>query len=422
LLKTLRTGQTVRLREQIAQSGQGTVYTTDQSSVLAKIYNTQDDPDRMDKLRVMLDNPPVDPSWTQLQHRSIAWPLDLLLDETRRCTGFTMPYIQDSRELTQVYNPAFRLRFAPKFNWYYLHSTALNYVSAVEAIHFKNFVVGDIKPQNILVNSQALTSVIDTDSFQITDPATGRFFRCPVGTEGFTPRELLEQLNGKPFRTIDRTEKHDRFGMAVIIYLLLFGRHPFMEGRWKTEGAPPTPDERVMEGMWIHNPGHNIGIDRGTIPLDIVHPVIEQCFRRCFSEGHWDPQTRPSANEWRRVLKDAVADLVRCTRERNHWYSGTRGRGCPWCERNTLLGFDIFSPITAERREPSEVPPPPTPSKSRKTSKSRKKSNAVLKPAEPQIKVTKSQRPPNAKQIPDTETTPSGLWDAVTKMFKKKNP
>jgi DNA-binding helix-hairpin-helix protein with protein kinase domain len=371
----------------------------------------------------MIDNPPIDPSWTQLQHHSIAWPLDIIVDETKRCAGFTMPHIVNSRELTHVYNPAFRLRFAPKFNWYYLHSAALNYVSAVEAIHYKGFVVGDIKPQNILVNSQALISVIDTDSFQITDHVSGRHFRCPVGTEGFTPRELLEQLNGKPFRTIDRTELHDRFGMAVIVYLLLFGRHPFMEGRWKTDGDPPTPDERVARGLWIHNPGHDIAIDRATLPLDIVDPVVEQCFRRCFSEGHWDPQTRPSANEWRRVLKNAVGNLVRCTKERNHWFSGARIR-CPWCERKEQLGFDIFSPTPVEKKEEPHAAGPENGagSRSRKTSKSKKKIHLAAKPEEPQVKVTRSQKPPppSNKPVVDTETTPSGLWDAVTKMFKKK--
>jgi DNA-binding helix-hairpin-helix protein with protein kinase domain len=405
------------------------VYLTDQPSILAKIYNKEDDPERLAKLSVMIDHPPNDPSWTQLQHRSIAWPLDLLMDEQHRCVGFSMPYIQDSRELTHVYNPAFRMRFAPKFNWYYLHSAALNYVSAVEAIHYKNFVVGDIKPQNILVNSQALISVIDTDSFQITDPATGRHFRCPVGTEGFTPRELLEDLNGKPFRTIDRTERHDRFGIAVIVYLLLFGRHPFMEGRWK-EGDPPTPDERVMNGLWIHNPGHGIGIDRVTIPLEVVNPVVEQCFRRCFSEGHWDPQSRPSANEWRKVLKNAVAEMVRCNKERNHWYSGARGR-CPWCERKMELGFDIFSPIPIERRDPNTPALPAaaagngggggegTP-KSRRNSRSRKR--AAAGQGTPQVKVTRPgpPQPKGARPLTDAETTPSGLWDAVAKMFKKK--
>jgi len=54
-------------------------------------------------------------------------------------------------------------------------------------------------------------------------PATARVFRCTVGTGLFTPPELA----GRSFASVDRTEAHDRFGLAVLIYQFLMGCHPF---------------------------------------------------------------------------------------------------------------------------------------------------------------------------------------------------
>jgi DNA-binding helix-hairpin-helix protein with protein kinase domain len=342
-MKAWRGGQSVTLTKELARSGQGTVYFTDDPRVLAKVYTSNQDPERYDKIKVMVEYVPEDPTWQAQQHISIAWPRDMLLDDKGTSIGFLMPYIENALELTHVYNPAFRARHAPRFNWFYLHNTALNYASAVAAVHAKGYVIGDIKPQNVLVNRRALISLIDTDSFQVISPRSGLRFRCPVGTEGFTPRELLLRLGGAKFSEADRSEMHDRFGMAVIIYLLLFGRHPFMEGRWKGPGDPPPPDERVLRGLWLHVPGGEISRDRGTIPLEIIHPALQQCMRRCFIEGHHEPSLRPSAMEWRNALKTAIAELISCPKQANHYYS-RHTLTCFWCQRRELLGLDIFSP------------------------------------------------------------------------------
>jgi DNA-binding helix-hairpin-helix protein with protein kinase domain len=342
-MKSFRTRETIELGPVLARSGQGSVYRTTDPNVLAKIYNTALESERFDKLKVMLDFAPEDPTIETLQHISIAWPNDILLDGVGVPIGFLMPYIQNARELTHVYNASLRLQFAPRFNWYYLHHTAFNYASAVNAIHSKGYVVGDIKPQNILVNSRALISIIDCDSFQVTSPRSGLRYRCPVGTEGFTPRELLEELNDRPFANCDRSETHDRFGLGVIMYLLLFGRHPFMEGRWMGAGESPTPDQRVLRGLWLHNPNGEIAKDPGTISLNIVHPRVEACFRRCFGDGHYEPSLRPSAAEWRAALKSAMEDLVVCDYEPNHFRSKHMDV-CYWCWRGSNFGVDIFSP------------------------------------------------------------------------------
>ena len=133
--------------------------------------------------------------------------------------GFLMPEIKDGKELLDVYNPRRRQALKLQIDWRFLHTTALNIVSIIEALHAAGYVLGDIKQQNILVNNRALPSIIDTDSFQVKNPKNGKVYRCLVGSPGYTPPELM----GKDFASIEQTEVHDRFRLGIIIYQLLFG-------------------------------------------------------------------------------------------------------------------------------------------------------------------------------------------------------
>lgn len=327
------TGQSIALVEEIASSGEGTVWKTDRNGYLAKIYHSSHH-ERVKKLEVMVANPPKDPN-SHLNHISFAWPQELLTDRNGSVLGFLMPEIKDAKELLDVYSPQRRKKLKLEVNWYFLYTTALNIASFIQLIHAKGYVLGDIKPQNILVNNRALPSIIDTDSFQVRHPNTGEVYRCLVGTEGFTPVELLE----KDFHITDQTEVHDRFRLAVIVYLLLFGAEPF-KGKWVEEGDSPAPSELIRQGFWPYAPNSLIQPGPLTIPLNIVHPEIQRCFLRCFNDGHTKPHLRPTAGEWYKALEVAIADLAECDQITNHYYSKSYGK-CYWCDRAAQLGLDL---------------------------------------------------------------------------------
>ncbi|MBW4518538.1 MAG: hypothetical protein KME16_02230 [Scytolyngbya sp. HA4215-MV1] len=337
LLTCTQTGQSIFLTQQIAKSGEGEVWRTNMTGFLAKVYYSPDER-RMGKLAVMVANPPTDPN-AGIHHISFAWPRSLLQDTDGRMVGFLMPTIAHSVQLLDVYNPQRRQKVLPGFNWLYLHTTALNIASIVWAIHLAGYVLGDIKPENILVNNRALPAVIDTDSFQVRHPQTGEVYRCPVGSEGFTPVELL----GQDLAAIEQTEVHDRFRLGVIIYLLLFGDHPF-KGKWIGEGDSPLPIDLLRQGFWPYAPDSLIQPGPVTMPLEIVHPALQQCFLRCFNEGHTQPMQRPTPEDWVNALKAARASLQACPKVKSHWYSQSYGK-CYWCERQATLGVDIFPAV-----------------------------------------------------------------------------
>jgi hypothetical protein len=330
-----RTREKFILTKQISSSGEGEIWRVNNSDLVAKIYHSPSR-ERRDKLRVMIDYPPEDPNRDK-NHISFAWPKTLLKNEQGAIVGFLMPEIKDAREIVDIYSPKRRKDLALEVDWRFLHVTALNIASIVAQIHAKGYVIGDIKPQNILVNNRALPSIIDTDSFQVRHPKTGKIYPCLVGSEGFTPPELLD----KNLREVEQLETHDRFRLAVIIYYLLFGYHPFT-GQWKGRGESPQLKECILQGWWPYGQKSLIRQGKMTIPLEVLPPTIQSYFKQCFNQGQLDPQLRPTALQWHNALKEACDELRVCGIVDTHYYSASYGRCC-WCERATELGVDIFA-------------------------------------------------------------------------------
>ncbi|GCL41668.1 protein kinase domain-containing protein [Dolichospermum planctonicum] len=335
VLTCASTGKSITLLKEIAHSGEAKIWRTNENGYLAKIYHSPT-PERVQKLAVMIDHPPTEPN-SHLHHVSFAWPKSLLKNAQGDCVGFLMPEIKNGKELIDVYNPRRRQTLKLEIDWRFLHTTALNIVSIIEALHAAGYVLGDIKPQNILVNNRALPSIIDTDSFQVKNPNNSKVYRCLVGSEGYTPPELM----GKDFDIIEQTEIHDRFRLGVIIYQLLFGGNSPFQGKWTGAGETPEPNELIRRGLWVNGSNNLIVAAARTIPLEIVHPEIQQCFLKCFNDGHNYPNLRPTAREWLEALRTGNDNLTICGRVDSHYYSRTFGN-CYWCDRSTNLGVDIF--------------------------------------------------------------------------------
>ncbi len=330
-------GKSISLVKELAKGGEGTVWQTDRNGYYAKVYH-QPSQEQITKLQLMIANPPQNPTAGQ-NHFAISWPTHLIKDNQGNWVGFLMPEIKNAKELVYVYHPTNRNKYAPAFNWYCLHIIALNLVSIIREIHDTNYVIGDISVKNILVNERSLVALIDTDSFQVTNQAGNKVYRCLVGSEGFTPPELI----GQNLSQLTQTRYHDRFRLAVIIHNLLFGNHPFM-GIWTGSGNPPGQDESISQGHWPYGIKSLLKPSRNTIPLNVVHPKLEKCFLKCFNDGHQSPTSRPSPEDWFNALQVAINDLVVCGKNKNHIYS-QHSSSCCWCDRANTLGVDIFPSV-----------------------------------------------------------------------------
>lgn len=334
----LEAGKSVPLGPKLGGGGEAEVFAVaNDSSLVAKLYHAGSS-DRIAKLRVMVGNPPEDPAIAQ-GHISICWPMRLLFDHLGSPVGFLMRRIDyaTSIPLFKIYNPLDRRRSAVGFTWRYLVQAAANIARVVEALHARGYVIGDLNESNILVANTALVSFVDCDSMQVPNAATGKVFRCPVGKPEFTPPEL----QGRDFSTIDRHIEHDNFGLATLVFLLLYeGVHPFA-GVWRGSGDPPPLEQRIQRSYSPYF-GASVSPMPVALPFDVTPPDVRDLFARCFVQGRSEPRLRPGAREWHVVLQQLERSLRTCTLNSRHLFSDHLSN-CPWCTKTKRLGgFDYF--------------------------------------------------------------------------------
>lgn len=330
--------------------GEGTVYPVrEDTSVVIKVYHEKvRQPDRFDKLRLMIRQPPDDPG-RRSGHNAIAWPIEIIRDQRGTEVGFVMPRVDGAEEFASVYHPATRQRKMPDFTYLYLLRCVRNLSAAVAAIHDIGVVFGDFNVKNVLVHPTALVTLIDCDSFQI-----GNFFSERVCAE-YVPPEWQGRPSGQR-----KDDSNDHFALAVFIYLaLMHGVHPYA-GRG---GGPAALGERINQGLYANAPSGQPPAH--ALPVTVLPNDIVEFFNRAFIQGHKFPDKRPSGTEWCALLGRAESDLVTCSQFPAHFYF-RHNQECPWCRR-----------INQGKKQPRQKPlhsPPKTKQQPVKVSSSQAKS------------------------------------------------
>jgi len=216
----------------LGQGGEGAVYSVPMwPRSVAKIYARRPDELTGRKLGAMVE------LGTEELASFAAWPQGLLLDpRTRKAVGFLMPRVDGHREIHALYGPTARKTAFPDASWAFLLRAARNLAAAFDAVHRHGHVIGDVNEGNVVVSRKATVRLIDCDSFQVTH--RGHTYPCRVGVPLFTPPEL----QGQRLDSVQRTHDHDRFGLAVLVFHLLFvGRQGATLGCPPRGAGPPAP-------------------------------------------------------------------------------------------------------------------------------------------------------------------------------------
>jgi hypothetical protein len=276
------------------EGAEGWVYETTEAGILAKIFKKPEEDHRREKIEALLLSPPRDPPKQPGDHRRFAWPQELLLDaKTGAFLGATIPLIPNSGPLHEFIDPAGREYRERAFRV----RLAIAVAELFADIHRNHLaiVVGDVSPRNILSDGLGRAALIDLDSVQLTIIQGNTYF-CPVGSRDYLPAELLRP--GTNLREVRRTREHDLFGLAVIIFQLLFdGRHAFA-----AVGNAQTLTERILAGTWPHLNGSSERPPPGAPLLGAFPKEIQTSLTQTFVEGHWDPKARLAADDWVDVL------------------------------------------------------------------------------------------------------------------------
>ena len=332
-------GHPITLTVQLGSGGAGTVYEVEgQPSLVAKRYHQPPTPEQIARLNALVE----------CEHERLikiaAWPVAVLRDQPDgQVVGFLMPRVDRASEIHTLHSPKSRLQKFPDATWAFLIHTAANIARAVATVHEAGFVVGDVNPKNILVTRQGTVALLDCDSFQFE--SDGVTYRCEAGFPEYTPPEL----QGFAFRDVDRTAQHDAFGLAVIIFQLLFlGRHPFA-GKFFGEGEMSL-SRAIAEGRFAYgtdSAARQMHAPPGVLPWQALPDELARLFERTFLTT-----ARPAPREWIEALEATAQTLTTCALHPGHRYAVGLA-ACPWCEIEMRARVKLFNVTRKGEGQPS---------------------------------------------------------------------
>ena len=322
-------GNPLHLGPLLGKGGEGAVYDLAGPGPprVAKLYHQPPPASKGEKLRAMVAT--AEPALLTIA----AWPLDTVHTSAGALAGLIMPKVTGYSELHLLYSPAHRRSEFPSADWGHLVQTARNLAAAVEAVHARGHVIGDVNQKNFTVAPNATVMLVDCDSFQIA--GNGTVHPCEVGVAHFTPPEL----QGKSFRGVVRTQNHDAFGLAVLCFHLLFmGRHPFA-GRFRGRGDMPI-ERAISEFRFSFGASAARALMEpppGALPLSGISPAVASLFEEAF--GSTTANVRPSPGQWRAALEAMARQLRTCSRVAAHKFVSS---SCVWCDLEGRTGVIFF--------------------------------------------------------------------------------
>lgn len=299
-------GRPIVLGPVLAEGGEARlVALRDDPTTLAKVFH-RPTPGREERLTSLLHNPARDPSLLP-GHRAFIWPESRLFDAAGPVAGILLPMLADARTLSMAIAPRLRAQAWPWADWRHILSLGATLAGLVAHLHRQGFIIGDLKPDNILLDGAMRPSLIDCDSFLPpgwTGPDPG------VASEGYAaPENWRDHADGHR-----RDQAGDRYALAIVLGELLLGRRP---GPFWDKGYPPSAV---------------LGLDITDLMARALGP---------------DNRQRPLAEEWRAALCTLLAGLRPCASHTGHYHP--EDMGCPWCAVEASTGVTLFTQQETKR-------------------------------------------------------------------------
>jgi DNA-binding helix-hairpin-helix protein with protein kinase domain len=336
----------IELGAVLAEGGEGRIHAlVGRPGFVAKVYHHPPDEAKVKKLEAMIaaQSPPLT--------AVAAWPLELLRSKPGGpVIGVVLPHVSEHQDIHLLYGPRSRLGAFPHAGFPFLIRAATNLARAFAVVHAHGHVVGDVNDRVALVSQHALVRLIDCDGFQITHG--GKTFPCDVGVQTHQPPELQGVSS---FRGLPRTIEHDGFGLAVLVFQLLFmARHPF-SGSYGSAGDMPL-EKAIREFRFVYGRDAE---ERGLKPppaaldLSVVTRDLSRLFEQAF--GREGVKGRPSAVRWVGALEELGRLVQPCRTNPSHAY--LKGRACPFCalDRETELAL-FHQPVPAQPGRKAPAP------------------------------------------------------------------
>lgn len=263
--------------------------------------------------------------------KQFAWPIDIIYDNGE-FVGFAMNKIKGVA-LNRINSDEYKdMPLSKKI------TIAKNLCAAVDSLHQTGNVIGDLNPNNVLVETgSGFVRLIDCDSFHIS-ASKNRVYRCEVAMPDYlAPSVSRELAGGESLKTAHLptfTIESDLFSLGIHIFqLLMQGTHPFAMAVKNTSQKSvtlPQPSENMKKGVFTYyNCPSGFKPPLYALPFKMLPENLRKLFIKCFSHGE-----TVSAEEWFDALCEYEKNLKTCKRNPNHEYRKGLYR-CPYCALNS---------------------------------------------------------------------------------------
>lgn len=202
----------VKLGSKVAEGGEGKIYTTN-TPYVAKIYKRKNNTKRKyAKIKLMLSK--------KIQCEGICYPVSELYNVNKEFIGYLMPKAKGKELQKSIFIKQLFLSNFPNWKKRDTVELCITILEKIKYLHYRNIIMGDINPANILVVSQKEVYFVDTDSYQIED------FPCPVGMTNYTAPEI----QGNNFSKFLRTKGNENFAVATLLFMIMLpGKPPYSQ-------------------------------------------------------------------------------------------------------------------------------------------------------------------------------------------------
>ena len=295
--------ENLRLGKFLNSGGEGSIYLTSRSDLVAKIYLEKHlTQSRLEKLRHMVAADP--------KINGLCWPCALLYNSFGEWIGFLMPKAEGKELATTVFTPGRGCCNIKNMGWSRRHlvSIAANIADLFSDMHRSGILMGDVNPRNFMVRPDCTVYFVDCDSYQFDG------FSCPVFSPLFLPPEVHQRMRGAPgsgSSSFTRTQENELYSIAVLLFEVLFlGKAPYESRNGNNDdviqaiidGDFPYPfrgedeDEDASRRSAMMAPVGRWRYIWSNLPYG-----VKEAFYDVFSKAD---KARPSASAWARTMRN----------------------------------------------------------------------------------------------------------------------
>ena len=310
--------------KELGKGGQARVYKIQtrgyEDYCLKKFIREEDAQKNYDRIVYMIQHPPK--NVMDSSSFRICWPVAFAYDLQKNFIGYIMPLaFQGSRDLKilEVYNAkpisqqAKYKKYPDWFDKYDLDTDEglknrlkmlCNWAIAIYTLHETHkYVIVDLKPENVMATSSGKISIVDTDSFQISENGKLLYPGAAYTPAYFPPEGKLIKQNNVPFPVAC-----DCFSAAICFYKILIGVHPYGGTIKKYPyNQLETEEDFIREGLFAYGEKKQYLDFNASFNLhnnfENLLPNVQGLFVRAFGKN---PGNRPTMEEWGRALYESA--------------------------------------------------------------------------------------------------------------------